>query len=128
MSGPSSPSYRRGSPSRRCRIYAHASFTDEYHLSRSAPLHRSIYDPGVHSAVTAIRYCSPMRDDEFRRFYEACLAMAAQSTDTDVRARWLAMADAWLKRATNIKTPIEWRSTSIRGTQGQGALLESDKN
>jgi hypothetical protein len=75
-----------------------------------------------------MRYRSPMRDDEYRRFYEACLAMAAQSQDTYVRARWLAMADAWLKRATNIKTPIEWRSTSIRGTQGQGALLESDKN
>ena len=39
-----------------------------------------------------------MRPDEYRRLYEACLAMAAQSTDADVRARWLAMAEEALKR------------------------------
>jgi hypothetical protein len=33
-----------------------------------------------------------MRPDEYRRLYEACLAMAEQSTDADARARWLAMA------------------------------------
>jgi hypothetical protein len=54
--------------------------------------------------------------------------MAAQSPDTYVRTRWLAMADACLKRPTNTKTPIGWRSTSFRRIQGQGALLESDKN
>jgi hypothetical protein len=69
-----------------------------------------------------------MHDDEYRRLHEACLAMAAQSEDTYVRARWLAMADAWLKRATNIKTPIGWRNTSLRRIRGQGVLLESDKN
>jgi len=61
--------------------------------------------PGVHSAVTAVRYRSTMRDDEYRRFYEACLTMAAQSSDADVRARWLAMADAWLKRTTEQHDP-----------------------
>ena len=39
-----------------------------------------------------------MRVDEYRRLYEACLAMAAQSNDADVRARWLAMAEEALKR------------------------------
>ena len=75
-----------------------------------------------------MRYCSLMRDDEYRRLHEACLVMAAQSPDTYVRTRWLAMADACLKRPTNTKTPIGWRSTSFRRIQGQGALLESDKN
>jgi hypothetical protein len=41
-----------------------------------------------------------MRDDEYLRLYKACLAMAAQSTDAYEQARWLAMADTWLKRAT----------------------------
>jgi len=61
--------------------------------------------PGVHSAVTAMRYRSPMRDDKYCRLHAACLAMAAQSTDADVRARWLAMADAWLKRVTEQQNP-----------------------
>jgi len=61
--------------------------------------------PGVHSAVTAMRYRSPMHNDEYLRLHAACLAMAAQSTDADVRARWLAMADAWLKRVTEQQNP-----------------------
>jgi hypothetical protein len=61
--------------------------------------------PGVHSAVTAMRYCSPMRDDDYRRFHEACLDVAAQSTNADMRARWLAMANAWLKRVTEQQNP-----------------------
>jgi hypothetical protein len=39
-----------------------------------------------------------MRPDEYRRLYEACLAMADQSTDADVLARWLAMAEEVLKQ------------------------------
>ena len=39
-----------------------------------------------------------MRNDEYRCLYEACLAMAAQSTDADVRARWLAMAEEAAKQ------------------------------
>jgi hypothetical protein len=39
-----------------------------------------------------------MRNDEYRRLYEACLAMAVQSTDADVRARWLAMAEEAAKQ------------------------------
>ena len=39
-----------------------------------------------------------MCNDEYRRLYEACLAMAAQSSDADVRARWLAMAEVALKQ------------------------------
>jgi hypothetical protein len=52
-----------------------------------------------------MRYCSRMRDDEYRRFHEACLAMAAQSSDTNVRARWLALADTWLKRTIEQHDP-----------------------
>ena len=40
-----------------------------------------------------------MRPDEYRCIYEACLAIAAQSTDADVRARWLAMAEEALKQS-----------------------------
>jgi hypothetical protein len=39
-----------------------------------------------------------MRNGEYRCLYEACLAMAAQSTDADVRARWLAMAEEVAKQ------------------------------
>ena len=41
-----------------------------------------------------------MRHDEYRRLHEACLAMAKQSPTPDVQARWQAMAEVWLKRAT----------------------------
>ena len=41
-----------------------------------------------------------MRDDEYRRLHAACLAMAKQSTEPDLQARWLTAADAWLKLAT----------------------------
>jgi hypothetical protein len=40
-----------------------------------------------------------MRSDEYRRLHATCLAMAKQSAKPDVQARWLAMADAWLKLA-----------------------------
>jgi hypothetical protein len=39
-----------------------------------------------------------MRPAEYRRLYEVCFAMAAQSTDADVRARWLAIAEEALKQ------------------------------
>jgi hypothetical protein len=41
-----------------------------------------------------------MRPDQYRRLHAACVAMAKQSTTPDVQTRWQAMADAWLKRAT----------------------------
>jgi hypothetical protein len=41
-----------------------------------------------------------MRQDSYRRLHEACLAMANQCSEPEVQARWLAMAEAWLKRAT----------------------------
>ena len=41
-----------------------------------------------------------MRHDEYHRLHTACLAMAKQSPTSDVQARWQAMADMWLKRAT----------------------------
>jgi hypothetical protein len=39
-----------------------------------------------------------MRPYKYRCLYEACLAMAEQSTDVDVRARWLAMAEEVVKQ------------------------------
>jgi hypothetical protein len=41
-----------------------------------------------------------MRRDEYYRLHAACLAMARQSTEPHVRARWVAMAEVWLKQAT----------------------------
>jgi len=49
-----------------------------------------------------------MRSDDYHRLHKACLAMAKQSPTPDVQARWKAMAEVWLKRAT------EERSTSRR--------------
>ena len=43
-----------------------------------------------------------MRQDSYCRLHEACLAMANQSTEPEVQARWLAMADAWLQRSLEI--------------------------
>jgi len=46
-----------------------------------------------------------MRPDDYSRYcrlHAACLAMANQSIVADERARWLVMAEAWLKRATEL--------------------------
>jgi hypothetical protein len=52
-----------------------------------------------------------MRSHEYFRLHATCLAMATQSANAEVQARWLAIAEIWLKRAT------EWheRSLSARG-------------
>jgi hypothetical protein len=41
-----------------------------------------------------------MRSDEYHRLHAVCLDMAKQSTLPDVQARWQAIADEWLKLAT----------------------------
>jgi hypothetical protein len=46
-----------------------------------------------------------MRNDEYRRLHEACLAMAKQAIEQKMRDRWSAMAEAWLKRATELHEP-----------------------
>ena len=43
-----------------------------------------------------------MRHDAYCRLHAACLAMADQCTEPKLRARWSAMAEAWLKRATEL--------------------------
>jgi hypothetical protein len=43
-----------------------------------------------------------MRQDSYCRLHEACLVMAEQCTDPEVKARWLAMAEAWLQRSMEI--------------------------
>jgi hypothetical protein len=43
-----------------------------------------------------------MSQDEYRRLHAACLDMARQSIVPDVRARWLAMADVWRRRAIEL--------------------------
>ena len=40
-----------------------------------------------------------MRRDEYIRLHAACISMAKQSTQPDVQARWLAMAEVWWKQA-----------------------------
>jgi hypothetical protein len=40
-----------------------------------------------------------MRRDEYIRLHAACISMAKQSTQHDVQARWLAMAEVWWKKA-----------------------------
>jgi hypothetical protein len=41
-----------------------------------------------------------VRPDDYHRLHVACLAIAKQFTEPDLRARWSAAADAWLKLAT----------------------------
>jgi hypothetical protein len=48
------------------------------------------------------RRVSDNRVDSYRRLHEACLAMAKQSTEPEVQARWFAMADAWLQRSMGL--------------------------
>ena len=48
-----------------------------------------------------------MNYDEYRRLHLACLDMARQTSLPDVRARWLAIADAWLKVAIDLRDVIE---------------------
>ena len=62
-----------------------------------------------------------MRQDSYYRLHEACLAMAAQSQDTYVRARWLAMADAWLKRVTEQQNPYRVAKHKPWAHTGHGA-------
>jgi hypothetical protein len=60
-----------------------------------------------------------MRPDDYARYsrlHEACLAMANQSIVADERARWLAMAETWLKRATELSRHTR-SQTSDRGQQ-----------
>lgn len=54
-----------------------------------------------------------MSYDEYCRLHIACLDMARQASLPDVRARWLAMAAAWLKVATDLRDcshPVEERA------------------
>jgi len=44
-----------------------------------------------------------MSHDEYRRLHLACLDLARQTSLPDVRARWLAMAEAWLKVAIDLR-------------------------
>ena len=59
-----------------------------------------------------------MRHDEYHRLHAACLAMAKQSPTSDVQARWQAMADVWLKRATEERSPSARRArhTGLTGS------------
>jgi len=43
-----------------------------------------------------------MRQDAYCRLHAACLAMAEQSIEPEVKARWLVMADAWLARSMDL--------------------------
>jgi hypothetical protein len=45
-----------------------------------------------------------LRSEDYRRLHIVCLDMARQSGLPDTRARWLAMAAAWLKRAADYET------------------------
>jgi hypothetical protein len=60
-----------------------------------------------------------MRSDEYFRLHAACLAMAKQSANADVQARWLAMAEIWLKRATE----QDERLLSVRGPLTKQSVL-----
>jgi hypothetical protein len=57
-----------------------------------------------------------MSYDEYCRLHMACLDMARQASLPDVRARWLAMAGAWLKESRPMcaMAPIPWRNVLLR--------------
>ena len=54
-----------------------------------------------------------MSYDEYCRLHMACLDMARQASLPDVRARWLAMADAWLKVATDLRERSYFRGGNV---------------
>jgi hypothetical protein len=58
-----------------------------------------------------------MRQDHYRRLHEACLAMANQSTEPEVQARWLVMADAWFKRSLELNKHPGRASGAYRTTE-----------
>ena len=60
-----------------------------------------------------------MRRDEYCRLHAACRAMAEQSTEPEVRARWSVMADAWLKRAAELRDPS---SDGVGGQASRGHI------
>jgi hypothetical protein len=70
--------------------------------------------PGKHNALVHWGSMASARDglargratvsyDEYRRLHAACIDMASQSNMPDLRARWLAMADVWLRRAIELR-------------------------
>jgi hypothetical protein len=64
-----------------------------------------------------------MRHDEYCRLHEACLAMAKQVTEQKIQDRWLAMADAWLKRSMELSARRRVVSMGLghAGPQSTGA-------
>ena len=60
-----------------------------------------------------------MGHDEYRRLHAACLAMADQCRELEVQARWLVMADAWLKRATELHEQARHTGPQRTGDRGQ---------
>ena len=66
-----------------------------------------------------------MRHDEYCRLHAACLAMANQATEPKMRDRWSAMADAWLRRATELNELSSDRvgGQASLGTQNHGAQV-----
>jgi len=64
-----------------------------------------------------------MRNNEYRRLHEACLAMAKQATEQKMRDRWSAMAEAWLKRVTELDGRLHRHKASLRAA---GAVAPAD--
>src|SRR6516165_6888658 len=65
-----------------------------------------------------------MRSDEYYRLYMACVAMAKQSTDFEVQARWLAMADTWLRWATERREPSSATQRTLPTSTSSNRQLE----
>jgi hypothetical protein len=68
-----------------------------------------------------------MRQDSYYRLHEACLAMAEQCTDPEVKARWLAMADAWLQRSMEISEHREVMKHEPRAHTGPPSTGATDR-
>jgi len=62
-----------------------------------------------------------MRHDAYCRLHAACLAMADQCTEPKLRARWSAMAEAWLKRVTEQQNPYRVAKHKPWAHTGHGA-------
>jgi hypothetical protein len=68
-----------------------------------------------------------MRHGEYYRLHEACLAMANQCTEPEVKARWLVMADAWLQRSTEISEHREVMKHEPRAHTGPQSAGATDR-
>jgi hypothetical protein len=60
-----------------------------------------------------------LHSQDYHRLHIACLAMAKQSASPEVKARWLAMAEAWLQRSMELNERRRGHGAHVHPIRGQ---------